>query len=546
MIRTEAVNERKPIPTDYRALEEELERALFEEANKVESTHSTHDIREALRSAEKIAGNYQTTIQKYDASVIEAVSAGDTLEKTYVEMNKVRQDWLRSLEKLETILLYRIEPDAVEACNRARQAYLHASEELEKIQKQYDSERARDNDAYNKKKHEYELVLQRTRNRIENAPEYRARLQELVEQYSPSCALGREKVVSLGGLHVIGTERHEARRIDNQLRGRSGRQGDPGSSRFYVSLEDDVMRRFGGDRIKTVMNWVGVGDDIPIENKLVTSSLESAQVKVEGYHFDMRKHLVDYDDVVNTQRGIIYGDRRKSLEGADLKANILSMVKEEIRGIVTAHTGGEASPEEWTGLLTEVSAIIPLTGEFDAGSLTGLKPGEIEERLVKYAESLYEQLEKTLGADNMRMLERLLMLRVIDEHWVQHLTDMDHMRAGVGLQAVAQRDPLAVYKNEGHAMFQSMMESIRHKVALTIFHVNIQRQPPQKQSASPQSRPAVHPIPKQTTSPMAKVAAASRGNADVKQTAKVAGKKVGRNDPCPCGSGKKYKHCCGK
>jgi preprotein translocase subunit SecA len=346
-----------------------------------------------------------------------------------------------------------------------------------------------------------------------------------------------EEVVRLGGLHVIGTERHEARRIDNQLRGRAGRQGDPGSSRFYVSLEDDVMRRFGGDRIKGLMNMLKIGDDIPIENKLVNSSLVGAQVRVEGYHFDVRKHLVEYDDVVNTQRDIIYKERRKILSGADLKANILSMLKDEIRAMVAARATTESDTETMAAVLAEVGSLMPLPKGLDAATAVGLKPDELENNLFEHAEALYQELEKSLGTDNMRMLERLLMLRVIDQHWVRHLTEMDHMRAGVGLQAVAQRDPLAVYKNEGHAMFQQMMESIRHDVARAIFHVNIQRQP-QQRAASPAS--------KQMASPMARVVAASRANQNEKQPASVAGKKVGRNDPCPCGSGKKYKHCCGR
>lgn len=340
-----------------------------------------------------------------------------------------------------------------------------------------------------------------------------------------------DEVVSRGGLHVIGTERHEARRIDNQLRGRSGRQGDPGSSRFYVSLEDDVMRRFGGDRVKTIMEWAGIGEDIAIENRLVSGSIESAQTRVEGYHFDMRKHLVDYDDVVNTQRGIIYGERRKILEGADLKANILAMIKEELQDMIATHTSPEMDREqEMAKLVAEVSAILPLPRELNAGALAPLKPGEIEGRFMAVAESIYTQMESTLGADNVRILERLLMLRAIDSHWVRHLTEMDHMRTEVGLQAVAQRDPLVVYKSEGSALFQDMMTSIRHDLTHTFFHVNIQRQP----------------APRQTASPMAKVVAANRPGDANKQLARVGGKKVGRNDPCPCGSGKKYKHCCGK
>ncbi|MDD5287544.1 MAG: preprotein translocase subunit SecA [Dehalococcoidales bacterium] len=338
-----------------------------------------------------------------------------------------------------------------------------------------------------------------------------------------------DEVIDKGGLHIIGTERHEARRIDNQLRGRAGRQGDPGSTRFYVSLEDDIMRRFGGDRVRTVMEMMHIGEDVPIENSIVNKAIESAQVRVEGYHFDVRKHLVDYDDVVNNQRKIIYGERRKILSGADLRANIFSMIKEEMADIIAAHTG-ENSDGNLTQLVSEVKTIMPLPAGFNAESVAGMKPNEIDEQLMRQAEALYQKRESELGADSMRMLERLLMLRVIDNYWVEHLTNMDNMRQGVGLHAIAQRDPLAVYKNQGHELFDNMMAGIRHDLVHNIFNLNITKGPP----------------PKQTASPMAKVAVASRGSDRAQPAEKVAGKKIGRNDPCPCGSGKKYKHCCGK
>ena len=356
--------------------------------------------------------------------------------------------------------------------------------------------------------------------------------------------------MELGGLHVIGTERHEARRIDNQLRGRSGRQGDPGSSRFYVSLEDDIMRRFGGDRIKTVMDWVGVGgEDAPIENKLVSNSIESAQVRVEGYHFDVRKHLVEYDDVINIQRETIYKDRRKVLTEADLKTNILTWVAEEIGDIVATHTEQGAAPEEKSVMLSELGTIISLPKDLTAQSLDGIKPDELKERLVTHAESLYTQLEQMVVADNMRMLERLLVVRVIDNLWVDYLTRMEEFREGVGLQAFGQRDPLAIYKKEGGELFASLQASIKHDVVHTVFHVNIQAKPQQKQGAPVARNPVVRnmpPVSPKTASQMARVAAASRGDVNMKQDERVAGKKVGRNDPCPCGSGKKYKHCCGR
>jgi len=337
-------------------------------------------------------------------------------------------------------------------------------------------------------------------------------------------------VVESGGLYIIGTERHEARRIDNQLRGRAGRQGDPGSSRFYVSLEDDIVRRFGGDRVKGFMDWAGMDEDSPIENALISKSIENAQVRVEGYHFDIRKHLVEYDDVINKHREVIYTERRKILGGSDLKVNILSMVNEELHDIVYSHSGDEHGlgwdPES---LIAEASTLFPLPPALNTDSLSGMKPKQIEERLVQAAEALYEEREQEVGSDNTRMMERLIMLRIIDNLWVEHLTMMENMRHGIGLQAVAQRDPLVAYKREGHNMFQNLLANIQHDVAHMIFHVNIVKK------ETPQLEP----------SPMAKVAA-GRTNSTDKQPLKASGRKPGRNDPCPCGSGKKYKKCCGR
>jgi len=337
-----------------------------------------------------------------------------------------------------------------------------------------------------------------------------------------------DEVIQKGGLHIIGTERHEARRIDNQLRGRAGRQGDPGSTRFFVSLEDDIMRRFGGDRVGKIMEWAGIGEDVPIENSLINKAIEGAQIRVEGYYFDIRKHLVEYDDVVNNQRKIIYDERRKILSGADLRSNVLSMVKEEMADIIAAHVG-ENSDGNLTQLVTDVGTIMPLPKDFNAETLAEMKANDIEDRLVEQAEGLYKQRETELGNESIRMLERLLMLRIIDNYWVDHLTSMDNMRQGIGLQAIGQ-DPLPLYKRKGHELFEGMMEGIRHDLVHNIFNINVTKGPP----------------PKQTASLMAKVVNASRGGDSGKPAEKVEGKKIGRNDPCPCGSGKKYKHCCGK
>ncbi len=337
-----------------------------------------------------------------------------------------------------------------------------------------------------------------------------------------------DKVVSLGGLHVIGTERHEARRIDNQLRGRAGRQGDPGSSRFYVSLEDDIIRRFGGERIKGLLEWAGMDADTPIERPLATRIITDVQKRVEGYHFDMRKHLVEYDDVVNKHRELIYAERRKILSGADLKANILDMVKEEIRRAVSTYLTG-SYPENWDipGLLADVGGIYTLPPDLNADAIAKMSTKEIEQKLLALAETQYAAREKEIGAENMRMLERLVMLRIMDNLWIEHLTAMEHMRIEAGWQALRQTRAVDAYKNEGYKQFQLLLETIKHDVTRMIYHVSIVK----KEAPAP------------TLTPMAKMASQPQRTP---APTRVAGKKIGRNEPCPCGSGKKYKHCCGK
>jgi len=324
-----------------------------------------------------------------------------------------------------------------------------------------------------------------------------------------------KKVVELGGLHIVGTEHHEARRIDNQLRGRAGRQGDPGSSRFYASLEDEIVRRFGGDRVQGLMQWAGMDENTPIEHSMVNRAMTNAQVQTEGHHFNTRKHLVEYDDVINKHREVIYAERRKILSGADLKANIISMVQDEIHSLVARHLSSasyELAEEQsnLSGLLEDAATIFPLPPQLRSDGLSELRDRQITEKLTDYAMEHYEQREQELGPDNMRIAERLVMLRVIDRLWMEHLTAMEHLRQGIGLRAVGQEQPLIVYKREGHALFEALLASIQYDVTRSIYRVGIAKKAPPKKEAA------------------------------------LVGKRVGRNDPCPCGSGKKYKHCCGK
>ncbi len=338
------------------------------------------------------------------------------------------------------------------------------------------------------------------------------------------------KVLHAGGLHIIGTERHEARRIDNQLRGRAGRQGDPGTTQFYVALDDELMRRFGGDRIRSVMDWAGLEDDVPIDNGMINKSIENAQVKVEAYHFDMRKHLVEYDDVVNTHREVIYGERDKILSGADLKANIQDMLADQISEIVAA-TLGDSRPVDWDidMFMAEVGTVLPPPDEFfDDDYFEKNDVDAIESKLLEHAEETYNDMEEALTPEIMRDLERYLLLRSIDTNWVQHLTTMENLRQGIGLHAYGQRDPLVMYRMEGNTKFQELQQKIQSDVAHAIFRAQVTIGQPSANGSNGRARRR-----RPTPQPVRSAAAGAKG-----------GRKVGRNQPCPCGSGKKYKRCC--
>ena len=347
-----------------------------------------------------------------------------------------------------------------------------------------------------------------------------------------------DRVLELGGLHVLGTEHHDARRIDNQLRGRAGRQGDPGSSQFYVSLEDELMQRFGGDRIKTVMGWTGLEEATPIENKLVTKSISGAQVKVEGYHFDMRKHLLEFDDVLNKQREVIYSDRHQALGEGNLREKTLDMLRQEYARLIGQNLPGRHS-DNWDveGLVRDLVQIGPLPEEFsDEERIYNFSQDQIGAILSSHADTAYAQREEATGSEHMRLMERFLLLRGIDAHWVQHLTAMENLRTGIGLHAYGQRDPLVMYRSEGQKMFHELQNRIQRDVVRLLFHEALM--PGQVSTTSGASRRGRKNA--VAASPMQSVGGSDR-NA---QTA--GGTKVGRNAPCPCGSGRKYKRCCGK
>ena len=350
-----------------------------------------------------------------------------------------------------------------------------------------------------------------------------------------------DKVIDLGGLYVLGTEHHDARRIDNQLRGRSGRQGDPGSSQFYVALEDELMQRFGGDRIKSVMNWSGMDEDTPIENKLISKSISGAQVKVEGYHFDIRKHLLNFDDVLNTQREVIYTDRERILKGDNLREKVVEMLRQEFADRLRKYLPDRHS-DNWdaTGFLSELMLICPPPPELaDEDAVLQWKPEEIAQILADYAETVYAERERELGAEQMRLLERLLLLRAIDLHWVNHLTAMENLRTGIGLHAYGQRDPLVMYRTEGHKAFQELLQRMQGDVVHSLFNVTVTPAPVNGAANGTAAAPPRRRVPSTVSaSPMQTVVGNGRSGVP-------AGTKIGRNAPCPCGSGRKYKRCCG-
>ncbi|MDD6597205.1 preprotein translocase subunit SecA [Anaerovibrio sp.] len=345
-------------------------------------------------------------------------------------------------------------------------------------------------------------------------------------------------VPELGGLFIVGTERHESRRIDNQLRGRAGRQGDPGESRFYLSLEDDLLRLFGSDNISSIMDRLGMGEDDPIEHKLITRSIANAQKKVEGRNFDMRKHVLQYDDVMNQQREVIYAERRKVLRGENLREHILTMIGGIIEAEMNQYANEKLYPEEWSldELIKDAESIYAPAGRLKLDELEEMSRDEVQEFLNQMAEESYAQREQLFGEANMRELEKIIMLRVVDNRWMEHLDRMDMLREGIGLLAYGQRNPLIEYKIKGHEMFGQMIDSIQNDIASLIFRVNIITQEQQEaMEREAQQRMAA-----------ARQTHGDQSDDAVKKQPVKTGEKVGRNDPCPCGSGKKYKNCCGK
>ncbi len=345
-----------------------------------------------------------------------------------------------------------------------------------------------------------------------------------------------EGVAEKGGLHILGTERHESRRIDNQLRGRCARQGDPGSSRFYLSLEDDLMRLFGSDKIKGMMDKLGMEEDEPIENKIVTSSIENAQKKVEERNFNIRKMVLEYDDVMNQQREVIYKERRKVLDQEDLRSTVMEFTHKIVDRAMSMYCPPESYSEDWDlkNLVRYCEEYFAPFGELKEEKLADLGRDEIGEYLHKLADDIYASREEEISPEIMRELENLVMLKVVDNHWMEHLDAMDMLREGVGLRAYGQKDPLVEYKFEAFDMFEAMIEAIEDDVVKYMYRVNVVSQPMMTMDDPLENATMNNPT-----------VDTADGEA-VKEPVVNKGPEIGRNAPCPCGSGKKYKNCCGK
>ena len=344
-----------------------------------------------------------------------------------------------------------------------------------------------------------------------------------------------EGVAAAGGLHVIGTERHESRRIDNQLRGRSGRQGDPGSSRFFVSFEDEIMRRFAPEWLPGMLEKFGMEEEQPLESKMVTRAIETSQGKVEAYNFDLRKHVVEYDDVMNTHRDMIYTERDRVLAGDDMRDTALTIVGEEIESLASSFL--EAAPADPEAFHSALEAIVPLGDELPLEELEQLTSQEAVDAAIDYAEERYDALEQEVGEEQQRLVERVVLQRTIDSLWVQHLTAMDEMRQGIGLRAYGQTDPLVAYKREALDMWDQLLENLRSVVSRQIFHARLTAVTRQQHTPSPANVRESGP---------GDADGSGTGGTGTTATRQRTVKKVGRNEACPCGSGKKYKRCHGR
>lgn len=497
-------------------------------------TLATITLQNYFRMYEKLAG--MTGTAATEAAEFEHIYKLETvIIPTHKKM--IRADRHDVIYKTEDLKIKALVEDVAD-CNKRGQPVLIGTisiEKSEKISKALKRKGVTHN-VLNAKQHEREaeIIAQAGKaGAVTVATNMAGRGVDIILGGNPPDLDEQKKVIEEGGLHVAGTERHESRRIDNQLRGRSGRQGDPGSSQFYLSLEDDLMRIFGSSRISGIMERLGLPDDIPINHPLISRSIETAQRQVESQNFEARKHVLQYDDVMNQQREIIYKQRNQVLHGEDIHGYALEVVEEILRSAVSSFTQDD-NPHNWDidALFTYINGLYPCRIDKSSIDLDDTNGHVVEDETVDDALALYEKKEKEFGKEMLREMERHILLSILDNHWKDHLYELDYLREGIGLRAIGQKDPLVEYKNEAYMMFQSMIESMRENFVRYIFHVEVV---PEAEILE-QHRFMPANIDLSSGKDALQKVSVSNGERD----------KVGRNQSCPCGSGKKYKKCCGK
>ncbi len=526
----DALHSYRNIPESYVEVKESLDEAVLAHGGVDES-----GTRREFSEASKAFGSFVERWQSADGQRPQLLEAIDDSRRMYEQR----------LEEYEFVVTRSVVSQGEDAtlvrefeANRA--AFEEAEAHCEALRIPYEKETRAAHDAYESKRQEYVQAVEEVREELEKAPEaYGNRYDEILAGYQTTSTTEREKVVGAGGLHIIGTERHESRRIDNQLRGRAGRQGDPGASRFFLSLEDDLMRIFGADRMQGIMNRLGMEEGVPIEHGLVSRAIENAQKKVEAHNFDIRKHLLEYDDVMNKQREVVYGQRRDALGGDKLRDDVLEMATQLAEETAERFVDKQAMASEWdlAGLAESLRGRFNVRLEFTPEEMESLNADDIEEKVVDLVTESYADKEERLGPELLRQLERIIMLQTIDVLWKDHLLNMDHLKEGIGLRGYGQKNPLHEYQREGYELFQEMSDRIQEDVVGKLFTVEVDLE---RSSAELDEMEA-----RQAPSRMM----LSHGDGEGPERASTVrrdGDKVGRNAPCPCGSGKKYKRCHGK
>src|SRR5437867_1990219 len=547
-----AVRDHDPVPPRYLRVKGELETALL-------GAGGGAAVASERAGLEELKARYGAVLDAWE-------QVGHRTDDTARELDERRAEYERGLSTFELALLVKGgaagNGDLAELCARyrgAEDAYVEAERLHEEKRGPYEEALRAAEQRYEESRRQYVERVEEIREQLQKAPqEYEARHKEILEKYREVCAAEHEKVVAAGGLHILGTERHEARRIDNQLRGRGGRQGDPGSSRFYLSLEDDLLRIFGADRMQGLMQRLGMEEGVPIEHRLITRAIRNAQEKVEAHNFDIRKHLLEYDDVLNKQREVIYTRRRDLLSRDELKDDVLELAEGIAEDLIATHADAETASEEWDWKAIDdaVFAQFNFRLNLPEEERAGLRIGALQELLVERIRKAYEQRETTFSTPIMRHLEKLIMLQTLDALWKDHLLNMDHLKEGIGLRGYGQVNPLQAYQKEGYDMFEEMIRRMEADVIEKLMSVQLRTEAAgarpvvrmegleDEDAALPAELEAMERRQRQA----ARVTLSHGGPAEPEkiETVRRDGDKVGRNDPCPCGSGKKYKKCHGR